>query len=84
MFVFGFLATAFFARELGPEAFDGFFLLLSVGQFADRIPHGFVGACQKRLAETDTPNEELLGLTLALSLGGGVVAGDGTERGTTH
>ncbi len=68
MFGFGFVATAYFARELGPEAFGGFFLLLSVVQFANRIPHGIGGACQKRLAETDTSNAELLGLTLIASL----------------
>ncbi len=74
MFFFGFLATAYFARRLGPETFGGYFLLLSVVQFANRVPHGFGGACQKRLAETDTSNEQLLGLALALSLGCGAVA----------
>jgi O-antigen/teichoic acid export membrane protein len=66
MYVFGFVATAYFARELGPATFGGFFLLLSVVQFANRIPHGIGGACQKRLAETDTSNEELLGLTFGV------------------
>ena len=74
MFAFGFAATAYFARELGPEAFGGFFLLLSVVQFANRVPHGIGGACQKRLAETDTSNEELLGLTLGMSITSGLVA----------
>ncbi|GAB3670275.1 oligosaccharide flippase family protein [Halopiger thermotolerans] len=74
MYGFGFIATAYFARELGPEAFGGFFLLLSVVQFANRIPHGIGGACQKRLAETDTSNAELLGLALAGSLTTALVA----------
>lgn len=74
MFGFGFVATAYFARELGPESFGGFFLLLSVVQFANRVPHGIGGACQKRLAETDTSNEELLGLTLGTSITCGLVA----------
>lgn len=74
MFLFGFVATAYFARELGPATFGGFFLLLSVVQFANRVPHGFGGACQKRLAEADTSNEELLGLTVGVSMASGIVA----------
>ena len=74
MYVFGFVATAYFARELGPASFGGFFLLLSVVQFANRVPHGIGGACQKRLAEADTSNEELLGLALGTSVGSGLVA----------
>ena len=84
MFVFGFAATAYFARELGPAVFGGFYLLLSVVQFANRIPHGFGGACQKRLAETGTPDGELLGLTLSLSLAGTVVAGVVAFVGRDH
>lgn len=53
---------------MGPASFGAFYLLLSVVQFANRIPHCVGGACQKRLAETDTSNEQLLGLTLVMSL----------------
>jgi O-antigen/teichoic acid export membrane protein len=74
MYLFGFVATAFFARELGPASFGGFFLLLSVVQFANRVPNGIGGACQKRLAEADTPDEELLGLALGTWFGSGLVA----------
>ncbi|WP_247729041.1 lipopolysaccharide biosynthesis protein [Halovivax limisalsi] len=74
MYLFGFAATAYFARELGPAVFGGFFLLLSVVQFANRVPHGLGGACQKRLAEVDTSNEELLGLTLGATVACGTVA----------
>ena len=83
-FGFGFLATAFFARELGPAAFGGFFLLLSVVQFANRIPHGVGGACQKRLAEADTSNEELLGLTLGVSATCALVAAALAAAGGAH
>lgn len=84
MYVFGFLATAYFARELGPEAFGGFYLLLSVVQFANRVPHGIGGACQKRLAEADTPDGEILGITLGLALAGGVVATVAAAVGGDH
>lgn len=84
MFIFGFLATAYFARKLGPEVFGRYYLLLSVVQFANRIPHGFGGACQKRLAETDTPNDEILGLALGLSLAGGGIATAAAVAGGDH
>ncbi|RBI60258.1 polysaccharide biosynthesis protein [halophilic archaeon] len=84
MFIFGFIATAYFARELGPQSFGGFFLLLSVVQFANRVPHGFGGACQKRLAETDTSNEELLGLGLGISIVSGFIAAIFATVGQQH
>ena len=84
MYGFGFVATAYFARELGPATFGGFFLLLSVVQFANRIPHGIGGACQKRLAETDTSNEELLGLTLGVTAGCGLLAALAAFAGRTQ
>ncbi|WP_408957579.1 lipopolysaccharide biosynthesis protein [Natrinema sp. 74] len=84
MYGFGFVATAYFARELGPATFGGFFLLLSVVQFANRIPHGIGGACQKRLAETETSNDELLGLTLGVWVASGLVVALLAVAGRAH
>lgn len=77
VFLFGFVATAYFARVLGPAVLGGYFLLLSIVTFVNRVPHGIGGACQKRLAEVDTPDDEILGVllgTTALVAVGGTLA----------
>ncbi|NEU55905.1 oligosaccharide flippase family protein [Halorussus sp. MSC15.2] len=75
MFVVGLAGSMYMARAVGPAVYGGFYLLLSLAQFAARFTHGFAGASQKRLAETDTPNGEILGLTLGtIGLNSAVVA----------
>jgi O-antigen/teichoic acid export membrane protein len=75
MFVVGLVGSTYMARTVGPAVYGGFYLLLSLSQFAARFTHGLAGASQKRLAETDTPNGEILGLTLgAIGLNSAVVA----------
>ncbi|WP_435175817.1 oligosaccharide flippase family protein [Halorussus sp. AFM4] len=75
MFVVGLAGSTYMARTVGPAVYGGFYLVLSLAQFAARFTHGFAGAGQKRLAETDTPNGEILGLTLgAIGLNSAVVA----------
>lgn len=74
MFVVGLVGSTYMARTVGPAVYGGFYLLLSLAQFAARFTHGLAGASQKRLAETDTPNGEILGLTLgAVGLNSAVV-----------
>lgn len=53
-------------------------------QFANKVPHGFGGARQKRLAEARTSNEELLGLTLGISIASGLLATIVTDVGRHH
>lgn len=83
-YLFGFAATAFFARALGPTSLGGYFLLLSVVAFANRLPQGVGGACQKRFSEVDAPEEELLGVVLGtaavVGAGAAVLAYLGREQ----
>lgn len=75
MFAVGLAGSMYMAREVGPAVYGGFYLLVSLAQFAARFTHGLAGASQKRLAETDTPNGEILGLTLGvIGLNSAVVA----------
>lgn len=75
MYLFGFAATAYFARVLGPVSFGGYLLLLSIVAFINRVPQGIGGACQKRLSEVNAPTGELLGVVIGTTAIVGVVAG---------
>ncbi len=75
MYLFGFAATAYFARVLGPASFGGYFVLLSVVMFVNRLPQGIGGACQKRISEVDAPDGELLGVVLGTTAAVAVLGG---------
>ena len=57
----GFLASILFARELGPRAFGGYYLLFSVTKLADRPLMGWATATKKRFVDDETKRRELVG-----------------------
>ncbi|WP_084156814.1 oligosaccharide flippase family protein [Haladaptatus cibarius] len=58
----GFVASIFFARELGPGAFGGYYLLFGLVKFADRPLMGWATASKKRFADDETKRREIVGL----------------------
>lgn len=60
----GFVGTVLFARILGPTAFGGFYLLLSLVKLADRPLAGWGSAAKKRFSEATTSGSEILGAQL--------------------
>lgn len=60
----GFVGTIIFARELGPAAFGGVYLLLGLVKLADRPMNGWSLAAKKRLSESDSIRSAALGSQL--------------------
>ncbi|GAA0285775.1 oligosaccharide flippase family protein [Halobacterium noricense] len=75
--VLGFVGTILFARILGPEAFGGFYFLLSFVTISTRPLDGLGGAIQKRFSEHNAPHEELLGTVVLFDVAMFLVAGFG-------
>ena len=69
----GFVGTILFARILGPTAFGGFYLLLSLVKLADRPLAGWGSAAKKRFSESTTSGQEILGAQLLANILGVVV-----------
>ena len=63
----GFVGTILFARVLGPTAFGGFYLLLSLVKLADRPLAGWGNASKKRYSEADASASEILGTQLLVN-----------------
>lgn len=78
MAVVGFAGTIIFARKLGPVAFGGFYLLLSVIHIVDRPIIGLAGAAEKRASEAHTDTRELLGFQLLATLTSVPIVATGT------
>ncbi len=57
----GFIASILFARELGPGAFGGYYLLFGLTKFADRPLMGWATASKKRFADDETRRREIVG-----------------------
>ncbi|WP_342764793.1 oligosaccharide flippase family protein [Haladaptatus sp. W1] len=57
----GFFGSILFARELGPKAFGGYYLLFSVTKLADRPLMGWATASKKQFADNETKRRELVG-----------------------
>lgn len=74
MAAIGFVGTIIFARILGPVAFGGFYLVLSVVQIAKLPVDGFGEAAKKRFSETAANRRDLTGAMLFLGLGVAIVA----------
>lgn len=64
----GFVGTIIFARELGPNAFGGFYLLLSVVSMANRPVMGIANATKKRFSEATTDSSRIVGAQLAFNI----------------
>ena len=60
----GFIASVVFARELGPTAFGGYYLLFGLTKLADRPLTGWATASKKRLSENETRHREIVGAQL--------------------
>lgn len=58
----GFTGVVVFARELGPAAIGGFYILLSLAQLIDFPVSGLSASVKKRYSEVDAPRSELFGL----------------------
>lgn len=59
-----FLGAVLFARELGPEGYGAFYLLLAIVSFLDNPVTGWAIACRKRFTEAAFPQGEAIGSTL--------------------
>lgn len=68
-YLLGFVGTILFARILGPVAFGGFYFLLSLVYVADNPLRGLASALEKRVSETGTPKDEMVGGILLAHLG---------------
>lgn len=64
----GFVGTILFARILGPTAFGGFYLLLSLVKLADRPLAGWGSAAKKRFSESTSSGQEILGAQLLVNV----------------
>jgi O-antigen/teichoic acid export membrane protein len=69
----GFAGTIIFARVLGPSAFGGYYLLLSVVQLVDRPFDGWSSGVKKRFSEYDGNRQELLGSQLVVNVVGLII-----------
>lgn len=70
----GFVGTVLFARILGPTAFGGFYLLLSLVKLADRPLAGWGSAAKKRFSEATTSESEILGAQFLVNVAAVAVA----------
>lgn len=61
MAVVAFLGSIVLARELGPDGYGAFYLLLAVVAFLDNPVTGWARACAKRFTEADFPTDEAVG-----------------------
>lgn len=63
----GFAGTVLFARLLGPTAFGGFYLLLSLIQLVNNPFVGWSIGVKKRVSEASTDRQELVGTQLLIN-----------------
>lgn len=70
MMLVAFAGAVILARELGPDGYGAFYLLLAIVSFLDNPVTGWANACRKRFTEEDFPAEQAVGSVLI-----GVVVG---------
>lgn len=69
----GFAGSIIFARYLGPVAYGAFHVVVAAANILDNPLTGFGAACKKRISESETSNDEVLGAGLFVAFSGGVL-----------